>query len=666
MRPIKNTTKFFLKRKAFIFTFISLFLVSALYGQLTLPYTFQNDSRYQDSEIFIGLVGQFPGMGDVWMDMAISELQTMEGTPNTLQGPAWANHPGSDDMYPDIFTKLSDIPGSTSNIPHGLFGCRIFIAFESPMYLYFHDSGGYAGANLSDENDPNDGIRWEIVELTWGDAGLWTNTSRVDAYQYPMGLEVTGFTGGVGANYAESYNSAVSGGGTPTYKRIGEILPHQTILDMWETNVPQAFYGCKIIKTHSLDGEPIIEQPSKIDDFKESGNYSDYLNAYIDDIWTTYTNKDLLIDIGDRGVWTGRVTGGRFDFVDPADGSQASIYNKPTTQDAIEGKGSLATTEADPETEKYSEDLMIQAQICAAINRHAIHIDTPVGEIQKNHDASRFFLSDPHNDYVRFFHDESVSFESQTYAFAYDDVGDHSSTIQSTYPTEVLVVIGGYGEVADPGNAVLTSIDVSPASVTLKPGQEQVFAATPRDQDGRRMFGVDLTWTSNGGNITDNGLFSADTEGQYVITASSGAINGSASVEVKQVDNQSSGCPVSSPDNIDFTAIVSPDADNPTLTFVPEENSVGDELCLLFYSTEPDNWASVGANTVTPGEPFEISANNGETIYFYYVYSVPSGGENNSLGDNDSFVVGECVTTEIQLADFDDKPLNVFPNPFKY
>ena len=62
------------------------------------------------------------------------------------------------------------------------------------MYLHFHDDGGYAGANLSSSTDPNDGIRWELVELSWDNSGVFTNTSRVDAYQYPMGIEVNGFT----------------------------------------------------------------------------------------------------------------------------------------------------------------------------------------------------------------------------------------------------------------------------------------------------------------------------------------------------------------------------------------------------------------------------------------------------------------------------------------
>ncbi len=421
-------------------------LASLVARAQSLPYVFQNGSRYADSEIYIGLVGQFPGMGGVWMNMANSQLRSMSAGDNTLTGPAWATAPGGGNKYANMFTKLSDIPNKTIQIPQGLFGCRILISFKSPLYIYFHPTGGYAGANLQNPVDPSDGIRWELVELTWGDAGLWTNTSRVDAYQYPMGLEVTGFTGGMSGSYAQSYNARVNSGATPDVNaKIGEVATHETILNSWPTSVPSEFQSCKLVKTHSLDGEAIIEQPSKIPAFKSGGASGNFFGSYIDDIWATYRNKDLLLNIGDRGTWRGRVSGDRFDFYDPANNSQATIYSKPTTTDVIEGAGALASTGAAGGSEKYNEDLMIQAQVCAAINRHAIYTNTPDGVTQYHHDASRFFLYAPYNHYVRFFHDTAVSLNSKTYAFAYDDVGDHSSTIQCTFPTRVTVVIGGYG-----------------------------------------------------------------------------------------------------------------------------------------------------------------------------------------------------------------------------
>ena len=168
-----------MKNFILIIALIASTFTSSLFAQLTLPYTFENNSEYQDNEIYIGLVGKMDPIGDVWMNISDSSIRAMSASENTIPGPEWSTP--STWLYPDIFTKLSDLPNKTIQIPQGLFACRIFISFESPMYLHFHETGGYAGANLNSDSDPNDGIRWELVELTWGDSGLWTNTSRVDA-----------------------------------------------------------------------------------------------------------------------------------------------------------------------------------------------------------------------------------------------------------------------------------------------------------------------------------------------------------------------------------------------------------------------------------------------------------------------------------------------------
>jgi hypothetical protein len=451
----------------------------------TLPYSFKNASKYADNEVYIGLVGQFPNMGNVWMDMSTSQLQVMSATNNTVSGPSWANSPDGKNKYAAMFYKLSDIPNKTIQIPQGLFGCRILISFKSPMYIYFHPTGGYAGANLQNPTDPNDGIRWELVELTWGNAGLWTNTSRVDAYQYPMGLEVTGYSGGINGSYASSYNARVKDGSAPNInKKIGEVLSHQAILNAWTNKVEAPFYGCKRVPTHSMDNEPIIEQPSKIQDFTSNGAYKDYFASYINDIWSTYSNKDLLLNIGDMGTWRGRVTGDRFDFYDPADNSQATIYRKPSTQDAIEGAGALASTTATAPSTKYDEDLMIQAQVCAAINRHAIYTNTVEGVVQYNSDATRFFQIAPFNQYVHFFHSTDISYQSQTYAFAYDDVGEQSSTIQCTFPTQVTVVIGGYAETVPSALPIPGKIEAEAYS-----GMQGVQTEACTDTDGGSNVG---------------------------------------------------------------------------------------------------------------------------------------------------------------------------------
>jgi len=427
---------------------ICIFFPSLIKAQ-KIPLVFVNNTEgtYTDDDIYIALIGQFTGMNGVWMDMSQSVLKPMAGTENTLLGPAWASAPGGGKKYGPIFTKLSQIPQKTIQIPYGISATRIFISFKSPMYLYIFPDGGYAGADLNNPNDPSDGVRWEIVELSWlGASGLFINTSRVDSYQYPMGLDVRGFTnsGGInGSDYLSTYTALLSKSSlNDTVKHAGEILGHQEILNLWEPAVSTPFKACKIVKTHSLDKEPIIEQPSKIPAFKAGGVSQNFFDSYIKEVWNTYRSRDLLINFGDIGTYKGRVNGDKFSFSSILDPSQVGhIYGVPTTQDVIEGKGFLAST---PQSGPAgSRDLQVQAQICAALNRHAIDVELGSEIVQKNHDSTRFYKKNPHNEYVRFFHQNKISYRGYTYAFAYDDVGDFSSTVQMTFPTHTSVFIGG-------------------------------------------------------------------------------------------------------------------------------------------------------------------------------------------------------------------------------
>jgi hypothetical protein len=85
---------------------------------------------------------------------------------------------------------------------------------------------------------------------------------------------------------------------------------------------------------------------------------------------------------------------------------------------------------------------------------------------------------------------------------------------------------------------VLTSITVSPAAASVQVGKTQQFAATALDQNGNPMSSQPaFTWgVSGGGTISSSGLFTATTVGgAFSVTASSGGINGTASVTVTAV-----------------------------------------------------------------------------------------------------------------------------------
>ncbi len=90
-----------------------------------------------------------------------------------------------------------------------------------------------------------------------------------------------------------------------------------------------------------------------------------------------------------------------------------------------------------------------------------------------------------------------------------------------------------YGIESQTEPPVLTSVVVTPASVTVREGNQQQYTAQGKDQ-----YGVDITapfiWNvSGGGSIDVDGLFTATTEGAHTITAESGVISETVSVTVE-------------------------------------------------------------------------------------------------------------------------------------
>ena len=415
-----------------------IFLTTLGLNAQTLPYQITNNSDYSDDQIYVAIVG-ITG-GHVWVDPTNGQVHQMSQSDNTVQGPVIGGNqgPGTNGLYANCFRKLSDIPGNTVNIPQ-ISGCRIFFAFESQLYLYFFGySGapsGYSAPNLENPTDPNQGIKFEIAELTYNNLGLWINTTRVDSYQYPMGIEVWG---------------------NGFFKKVGELKTHQQILSEWQNTAPSEFQGLLDQNTTT------IHFPTKSSTFPQS-----LIQGYIDQIWSKYSSQQLVFNSGDAGEWRGSVSGNNFVFTRDGDGQVATIPGKPTTEMAMEASGVMA--------QGAQWDLVVQAQIAAAINRHAIDLNVGSGVLQDFSIASNYYQTWPYNWYAKFWHRSDISNESQTYAFSFDDVFNQSATIHTPSPTNINITIGGYPGGSSGGVATIYqhcnyggySASLNPGSYTL-------------------------------------------------------------------------------------------------------------------------------------------------------------------------------------------------------
>jgi hypothetical protein len=421
MRKIKP------KRILFLTT-LFLVLSNLMYGQGAIPFTISNTSTFNDNELYVAIVGiDYTNGNHVWVNAKTSQVLPMSSSYNTVTGPTIGGNtgPGQNSKYANCFTKLSDIPNKTFTLPL-IAGCRVFIAKGQQLYFYFFGANGapsgYTSPNPLNATDPNQGILYEIIELTNNQYGFFGNPSRVDSYKYPMGLELFGTNG--------------------YQKRVGELKKHADIIAAFKANVPAEFQGC----VNNTTGE--ITAPSKTPAFADGtggttvGAQANYLKSYIDAIWNKYKNEDLIFYAGDAGVFKGRVIGEQLEMVGQSGGfvgRTGRVQYRPSTQEALEGKGVLDRRLVDGDL-----DLVIQAQLTAAINRHVVNVTTANPGQQNWYNASQFYQTNPTNHYSKFWHLPGISVDNLAYGFAYDDVADQSPSLHTTQPTKVIASFGGY------------------------------------------------------------------------------------------------------------------------------------------------------------------------------------------------------------------------------
>ncbi|GAA5038517.1 hypothetical protein GCM10011506_36400 [Marivirga lumbricoides] len=422
----------YLKTYVKYFMVVSLSFISlGLSAQTSIPFIIENNSPYPDSELFVAIVGEdlTPQANHIWVDAANGNILPMSPSYNTVQGPVIGGNtgPGQNGLYADCFTRLSDIPNNTFTLPP-IQGCRVFISYGEQLYFYFFGSSGaqkgYTSPSYTNPTDPNNGILYEIIELTNDEIGFFGNTTRVDSYQYSIGMELFGNDG--------------------YYKKVGEIATPAEITSAFQASVPLEFQGCYDPAT----GE--ITAPAKTEAFADGsigtmpnpGPYVNYMKPYVDAVWNKYANEDLVFDAGDAGIWRGRVQGEQLVMTSTStafEGRQAIIVRRPTTQEVFEGKGVLDNIVQDKTT-----DLLVQAQICAALNRHVIDVTTPNVGLQDWSNSAEYYQQSPCNHYAKFWHQQGISVDQLAYGFAYDDVFEYSSSVHTPNPNRVVVSFGPY------------------------------------------------------------------------------------------------------------------------------------------------------------------------------------------------------------------------------
>jgi hypothetical protein len=364
-----------------------------------------NNTRgvYPDSQVYWSIIGKDWNTGQFVHVDANGNLIPMQVSDN---GALWKNG----EAYTNYFIPLSQSKSVT--IPP-INSARMMLSIGSPMYIKVLVDGngniGYAGANIENPNDPNIDVYFDFIEMAIvPDSGFFGNTTRVDHFGFPVKLRLQGLGG---------------------YDRtVGETETRDALFAAFQANVPNEFKG--------LAQAPYspwrIVAPGH-GTFKPDGPNGHYMDSYIQSVWNKYTTQTLTFTNA-QGTFTGHVVGGRFEFTDGQ--GTYNIYRAPSTAEAFLGNGVLNdATGTTPGTPAYDKQLQIQAQMCAALNRHVV--DDP-----DHWSNSNYFYpgGQAANWFAKFWHDHNVA--KQSYGFPYDDVWNYSSSLHTPAPTTATVSIG--------------------------------------------------------------------------------------------------------------------------------------------------------------------------------------------------------------------------------
>ncbi|MEU1259034.1 beta-1,3-glucanase family protein [Streptomyces chartreusis] len=346
----------------------------------SLPLTIVNGSgSFDDANVHLYIVGNQDG-------------KQVRLTPEGTLAPIALSDNGSDG-FTDYAISLS---GGETRLSLPYMSGRIYVALgEKLKFKAVADGNGNAALQYPAgwvESDPNYPVLHDCAEFTYNASGMFCNTTMVDMFSVPMSIRLTGARD-------QTTGKLKAGGRAAAFAAVREAEAFARLV-VDDTRI--------IAPGHGLD----------------AGLFSkDYFAPYIDEVWSTYTGRDLTVTTN-AGKFTGRVRGDRFTFDGPAQVS----FGKPSTRDVLFCDGNLAAPN-DGTTGP------VAAVLGAGFNRSTLlsHPEQPTT------DPATFYGTDLTNHYAGAMH--TATEDGKAYGFAFDDVADFASYIQDTAPTGITLTL---------------------------------------------------------------------------------------------------------------------------------------------------------------------------------------------------------------------------------
>ncbi|NUT30293.1 MAG: glycosyl hydrolase [Streptomyces sp.] len=351
----------------------------------SLPLTIVNDSgSFDNANVHVYIVGNQGGT-------------QVRVKPDGTLAPIALSDNGADG-FTDYAISLAGSGETRLSLPQ--MSGRIYVALGQKLkFKAVADGNGNAALQYPAgwvTSDPNYPVVHDCAEFTFNSAGMFCNTTMVDMFSVPMSIRLTGAKD-------QTTGTLRSGGRAAAFaavRQVGEFA--RLVVD--DTRI--------IAPGHGLDAGLFAK---------------DYLAPYIDEVWSTYTGRDLTVTTN-AGTFTGRVRGDRFTFDGPAQVS----FARPSTRDVLFCDGTLAAPN-DGTTGP------VAAVLGAGFNRSTL-LSHPA---QPTTDPATFYRTDLTNHYAKAMH--TVAEDGKAYGFAFDDVADFASYIQDTAPTGIRLTLTPFG-----------------------------------------------------------------------------------------------------------------------------------------------------------------------------------------------------------------------------
>lgn len=239
-----------------------------------LPVTLVNNSgTFTNSSVYVYIVGNQDG-------------KQVRVTPEGTLAPVSLSDNGPDG-FTDYAIPLSGSGETKLSLPY--MSGRIYVALGAGLkFRAVADGNGNAALQYPAgwvTSDPSYDVLHDCAEFTHNAAGMFCNTTMVDMFSVPLSIRLTGAKD-------QTTGRLKAGGRASVFDAVRKVEEFSRLV-VDDTRV--------IAPGHGLDAGLFAE---------------DYFAPYIDEVWSTYTGRDLEVTTN-AGTFTGRVRGERFTFDGP-------------------------------------------------------------------------------------------------------------------------------------------------------------------------------------------------------------------------------------------------------------------------------------------------------------------------------------------------------------